>query len=149
MYIESILAKNCTRARMSAGSKKKVLENLAQLFADNNEGIDQNELFTSLINRERLGSTGIGKGIAIPHCRFDTGGETFCACITLDVPIDFDSVDNVPVDIIFAMVVPQNAESSHLETLAELAEMMQHPEFVNKLRRAKTDDQLFEFARAS
>lgn len=149
MLIQSILAKDCTKARMTAGSKKKVLENLAQLFSEHIDTIDADQLFSSLINRERLGSTGIGNGIAIPHCRFETGENTYCACITLDVPVDFDSVDGQPVDIIFAMVVPQDAETGHLEALAELAEMMQHPEFVARLRRAKTDEQLFEYARAS
>lgn len=149
MEIESILAKDCTRARMPAGSKKKILENLAQLFADHIENINADELFTSLINRERLGSTGIGQGIAIPHCRFNTGGKSYCACITLEEPVDFDAVDNKPVDIVFAMVVPQDAESNHLETLAQLAERMQQPEFVARLRRARTDEQLFEYAKAS
>ena len=147
MSIESILTKDCVCAKMSASSKKKVLENIAQLFSEHVTELNADDLFTSLINRERLGSTGIGHGIAIPHCRFDTGGKTYCACITLEESIDFDAVDNAPVDIIFAMLVPTDAESSHLQTLANLAEKLQNPTFTARIRRARSNEQLFEIAK--
>ena len=147
MSIESILTKDCVCAKMSASSKKKVLENIAQLFSEHVAELNADDLFTSFINRERLGSTGIGHGIAIPHCRFDTGGKSYCACITLEESIDFDAVDNAPVDIIFAMLVPTDAESSHLQTLAGLAEKLQNPTFIAQIRRARSNEQLFEIAK--
>ncbi len=144
MHIQSILTQNRTRANWAANSKKRLLEKLSLLFAEQCEGVDSEELFDNLIEREKLGSTGIGKGIAIPHCRCHTGGEILGACITLDQPIPFDAIDNEPVDLLFAMLVPQDAEASHLETLASLAESMQQENFVSKLRKAKRDQDLYQ-----
>lgn len=146
MLVENILTQECTRSKLTSGSKKRVLEQLAQLFSGAVEDLSEDTLFQSLIGRERLGSTGIGEGIAIPHCRFPTGGETLCACITLEEPVDFDAIDNAPVDIIFAMLVPEDANSEHLATLASLAEKLQKPEFVKGLRNATSDTQLFNAA---
>lgn len=146
MLIESILTKSRTKAKLTCGSKKRVLESLANLFSEESGDINARELFQSLINRERLGSTGIGQGIAIPHCRFDTGGETFGACLTLEEPIDFDAVDNEPVDLIFAILVPQEAHKNHLEALASIAEMLQKPGFVAKMRATDNHDKLFQIA---
>lgn len=146
MDIHSILTASRTKAHVDGISKKRVLETLASVFADDISDFNVDELYQNLINREKLGTTGIGGGIAIPHCRFNTGGATYCACLTLEKPIDFDAVDNKPVDIIFAMLVPENAESSHLEMLAKLAEMLQQPAFVQRLRDASSDAELYDIA---
>lgn len=146
MHIESLLSLERTRCQAAGSSKKRTLEQLAELIAQGSEAIDAEKLFTQLINRERLGSTGIGGGIAIPHCRFPTQGKTIGALLTLDQPIDFDAVDGQPVDIIFAMLVPENAENEHLQTLAHLAELLQNAEFVNALRAARTDEALYQTA---
>ncbi len=146
MLIESILTPQRAKAKLEGISKKRVIETLATLFANDIEGFDVNHLYQNLINREKLGTTGIGGGIAIPHCRFNTGGKTYGACMTLDSPIDFDAVDSEPVDIVFAMLVPENAEKNHLELLAHLAELLQKSEFVGKLRRARSDSELFDTA---
>lgn len=146
MLIKSILSEDRTLAKISDTSKKRTLETLASLFASEVNLEDSSELFSHFINRERLGSTGIGQGIAIPHCRFDTKGKTLCACLTLSNPIDFDAVDNEPVDIVFAMLVPENAESDHLETLAKLAESLQQEEYVSKLRAAENAIELYKAA---
>ena len=106
-------------------------------------------LFSQLVSRERLGSTGIGEGIAIPHCRFETQGATIGALITLAEPIDFDSVDNRPVDIIFAMLVPTDANEQHLSTLASLAEALQSASFVAHLRSCADDRGLYAAATAA
>lgn len=119
---------------------------LATLIAEGSDNIDADELFQQLVARERLGSTGIGEGIAIPHCRFKTAGATIGALMTLATPIDFDSVDGRPVDVIFAMLVPENAESEHLQTLAMLAERLQNQSFVEALRRAETGEDLYRAA---
>lgn len=146
MHIESLLSLERTRCQVAGSSKKRALEQLAELIAQGSEAIDAEKLFTQLINRERLGSTGIGGGIAIPHCRFPTQGKTIGALMTLDQPIDFDAVDSQPVDILFAMLVPENAENEHLQTLAHLAELLQSSEFVNALRAAQTDEALYQTA---
>ncbi len=143
MQIETILTPERCKVKLSGGSKKRIIENIAQLFADSQTQLDVTEVYRALMTREKLGSTGLGAGIAIPHCRFNTDGKTFGACVTLDQPVDFDSVDGKPVDLIFAMLVPEDAESSHLETLASLAELMQQESVVNKLRAAQNNEELY------
>jgi PTS system nitrogen regulatory IIA component len=134
MQIESLLTPTRTLCHVTCSSKKRSLEVLASLIAEGSENINADELFQQLVARERLGSTGIGEGIAIP------------ALMTLAKPIDFDSVDGRPVDVIFAMLVPENAENEHLQTLAMLAERLQDPQFVQSLRRAETGDDLYRAA---
>lgn len=143
MQIETILTESRTKAMVEGVSKKRVLELLAETFAENVEHLNVDELYQALINREKLGTTGIGSGIAIPHCRFNTNGQIYCTCFTLANPVDFDAVDNEPVDIIFAMLVPENAESSHLAMLASLAELLQSPGIVGQLRAATTNQELY------
>lgn len=149
MHLSSLLAPERCRAKMACSSKKRALEKLAELIAENTPGISTDILFSQLIGRERLGSTGIGEGIAIPHCRFETQGATIGALITLAEPIDFDSVDNRPVDIIFAMLVPTDANEQHLSTLASLAEALQSASFVERLRSCADDGGLFAAATAA
>jgi len=146
MKITSILTADRTRCNANGVSKKRVLETLAELFAPALEEADETAVFQNLINRERLGSTGIGHGIAIPHCRCATAGETLCACLTLKDPVDFDAIDNEPIDIVFAMLVPEDAEESHLQTLAQLAEALQKPSFTSKLRSCASDAELYRAA---
>ncbi len=146
MQIQSLLSLKRTLCHASCTSKKRTLEVLAELIAQGTEEVDAEKLFSQLINRERLGSTGIGQGIAIPHCRFPTQGRTIGALMTLETPVEFDAVDNAPVDIIFAMLVPEDAESEHLQTLAQLAERLQSQQFVDALRKAKSVQDLFDAA---
>lgn len=146
MEIESLLDSNRILCHVSCSSKKRSLEMLAELIAGQSSEIDAGDLFEHLIARERLGSTGIGSGIAIPHCRFKTAGVTIGALMTLDRPIEFDSVDGRPVDIIFAMLVPDNAEAEHLQTLAKLVEQLQKPAYVAALREASDGEELYKAA---
>lgn len=132
--------------RARCNSKKRALEVLAKLIAEDCDCIDTSELFEQLISRERLGSTGIGGGIAIPHCRFKTDGATIGALMTLENPIDYDASDGRPVDIIFAMLVPEDAETEHLQTLATLAECLQKPDYVDALRQADIEERLYRAA---
>ena len=148
MWITSTLSEDLCFARVPVASKKRVIDSLAQLFAEHFEEVDAAALFMNLINREKLGSTGIGEGIAIPHCRFPTLGRTFCACMTLEDAVDFDSVDQRPVDLVFAMVVPEGEESDHLERLAHLASKLQDRQYVERLRAARSAQELYLAATA-
>ncbi len=143
---ESILSLDRTLCRISCASKKRLVEKLAGLIADDTGAIQAEDLFELLLARERLGSTGIGSGVAIPHCRCRMLNRTIGALITLDTPIDFDSIDGQPVDIVFAMLVPENAEDVHLQTLARLAESLQHDDFVKQLRTADNPGDLLALA---
>ena len=146
MQIESMLTESLTLAKAPDASKKRVLETLANLLSKHMGLDDAGEVFHQFISREKLGSTGIGQGIAIPHCRFGSGDKTLCAYLTLSEPIDFDSVDNEPVDVVVAMLVPENAENDHLETLAVLAESLQKSDYVSRLRNAKNSHELYKVA---
>lgn len=149
MLIKSLLTQELTFARMDGVSKKRVIDSIAELFSKHSDGIDPSTLFKHLINREKLGSTGIGHGVAIPHCRFATGGKTLCACITLEAPINFDAVDQTPIDVIFAMLVPEDAEADHLASLAAIAGALQDEHYVQKLRTATDSVELFNIATQS
>ena len=146
MQIKSILSADRTFAKIQTTSKKRALEAVARVFADSIEAIDFDELLQALITREKLGTTGIGEGIAIPHCRFKTGENTYAACLTLETPIQFDAIDNEPIDLIFAMLVPENAEESHLQTLANLANRFQTTSYAKDLRAAESHEALYSTA---
>lgn len=146
MDIQSIITPGRTLCGIEGISKKRALEILANTIAEDVPDIDADDLFRRLIARERLGSTGIGQGIAIPHCRIDTSDGTLGALITLKEPIDFDAIDSEPVDVLFAMLVPEQAGDEHLRTLASLASSLNEADYRKRLREAKTDQELYEAA---
>lgn len=147
MSLDKMLSATRIKSNANCASKKKALETLAELMANSVEPpLNTEELFQQLIARERLGSTGVGQGIAIPHCRFATHGASLCAVMTLAAPIDFDAIDSQPVDIVFAMLVPKDANSEHLQNLASLAEVLQQSHYVQQLRSANNNQQLYEAA---
>lgn len=141
--IESILSPRLTHCGLAGSSKKKVLEEVAKTVAGVRRDLEENEIFDSLVARERLGSTGIGQGIAIPHSRSGTCQEVVGCLFTLQDKVPFDSIDNEPVDVLFVLLVPEEATSEHLELLSQIAEKFNDRAFCNRLREAQTDDELF------
>jgi nitrogen PTS system EIIA component len=107
---------------LDAGSKKRVFEQVGILF-ENNHGIARAVASDSLFAREKLGSTGLGHGIAIPHGRVKGLKQTLCAFVRAATPIAWDSPDGQPVELIFVILVPENANEQHLQILGELAQM--------------------------
>ena len=144
MQIETLLSPNRTRCGLTATSKRHALELLAQTIAQD-IGLDADDLVRRFLARERLGSTGIGHGIAIPHCRITTT-QAVGALITLAHPIEFDAIDSEPVDILFAMLVPDDAHDAHLKNLAALASALSITEFRQQLRTANNNQTLFQAA---
>ena len=144
--IESIISPALTRSQVAGSSKKKVLEFIAQLVAQHFPFLDENALFTNLVCRERLGSTGIGQGIAIPHCRLENCDRVIGALITLAEKIPFDAIDNEPVDLLFVLIVPQEATSEHLDLLSQLAQKFNNRSYCEKLRHCEDDQALFKIA---
>ncbi|MDX1593441.1 MAG: PTS sugar transporter subunit IIA [Gammaproteobacteria bacterium] len=106
----------------NATSKKRALEMLSELLSDSSGELGQSEVFTALLGREKLGSTGLGHGVALPHGRLGSCSRPVGALVVLAEAIDFDAVDGEPVDILFAMLVPEDSTEEHLELLAQLAE---------------------------
>lgn len=146
MDIHSIITPSRTLCGIEGVSKKRALEILATTIAEDVPSIDADDLFRRLIARERLGSTGIGQGVAIPHCRVDQCDGTIGALITLKAPIDFDAIDSEPVDVLFAMLVPEQAGDEHLQTLAALASSLNNADYRQRLRTATGDRELYEAA---
>lgn len=142
--IEAILTPALTICGLRGSSKKKTLENIARVIADEHHNLDENTIFNNLVCRERLGSTGIGQGIAIPHCRLENCSEVIGALLTLEESIPFDAIDNEPVDLLFVLVVPQEATSEHLELLSQLAEKFNNKQFCDNLRHCTSSEELYQ-----
>lgn len=146
MEIQSLLSPGRTRSGQDASSKRQALELLAQVIAQDIPSVDAEDLLRRFLARERLGSTGIGHGIAIPHCRLDGSEEAVGALITLSQPVDFDSIDGEPVDILFAMLVPEAAHNEHLKNLAALASALNNASLRQNLRSATDNEALYQAA---
>jgi PTS system nitrogen regulatory IIA component len=144
----AIVSAATTRAGHQATSKKRALQDAGELLASAQGGLNPRDVFDELITRERLGSTGLGEGVAIPHCRIDGITSPHGALITLATPVDFDAPDGVAVDLIFALIVPHEGREAHLQVLAELARIFSEPENRARLRAAASDAELLDTFRA-
>lgn len=116
-------------------SKKRVLERVGLLF-ENNQQIARSQVFDSLFTREKLGSTGLGHGVAIPHGRIAKLRDATAAFVKTTHPIPFDAPDGLPVNLIFVLLVPERATDLHLQILGELAQMFSDTQFRNRLLAA-------------
>jgi len=134
MQFSSIITPNRIECNVAASSKKRTLEHISHLISNELDDVNQNEIFDSLIAREKLGSTGLGKGIAIPHGRLKTANQTIAAFVQLENGIDFDAPDGEPVDLLCALLVPPECSDEHLEVLALLSEMFSKSDIREKLR---------------
>ncbi|SIT66976.1 PTS IIA-like nitrogen-regulatory protein PtsN [Ectothiorhodosinus mongolicus] len=123
-------------------SKKRALEMLSDMLSKAMPTPDGEDIFDSLLARERLGSTGLGHGVAIPHGRMAGLEEAAAALITLDTPVDYDAPDGEPVDILFALIVPEESTEEHLQILAQLAKMFSDNQILSNLREASTQEAL-------
>jgi PTS system nitrogen regulatory IIA component len=122
-------------------SKKSILEKLSQLLSKSS-GINVNEIFTGLYEREKLGSTSVGNGVALPHARIKGVELPFVSIIILDNPIDFDNIDNLDVDIIVCLIVPYEETENHLALLSNLSEILDQISNRKKLRSARNSQQI-------
>ena len=148
MNIAELVSKDRIVLGVDAASKKKALEYISEILSRDQQDVTAGEVFDCLIGRERLGSTGIGRGIAIPHCRLKGNHTTLAVLVRLQQGIDYDSIDNKPVDLIFAMVVPEEASEAHLKTLAQLAKMFSNAELVEKLHQADDATAIYDILEA-
>ena len=142
MKISDILAPDAILYNVKAKSKKQLLTDLASLAAKKT-GLDEGIIFDALIERERLGTTGIGFGVALPHTRLAKLKKIFCGFASSE-PVDFDAVDNKPVDLAFVLLVPEEAGADHLKALARLSRLLRNEETVNSLRKAESAKALYK-----
>jgi PTS system nitrogen regulatory IIA component len=144
--LTEILTPERAHCGVTRSSKKRVLEYVSELIADNIPNSSSDSIFECLLSRERLGSTGVGDGVAIPHCRLSSCSQAMGAVITLPEPIDFDAIDRQPVDIIFVLIVPKEACQEHLNLLGLLAERLNKAEYRESLRKSVNGQELYDCA---
>lgn len=142
--LNQVLSAEQTYTEEFGASKKKVLQTIAERLSKTLSGISDIEIFDQLIARERLGSTGIGSGVAVPHCRLDGLTAPVAALIRLPVAIDFDAIDQKPVDLIFTLVVPSEATDEHLQLLASIVERVNDPDTLKALHQCPDAISLYE-----
>ncbi|RJX70631.1 PTS IIA-like nitrogen-regulatory protein PtsN [Vibrio sinensis] len=144
MQLREILSLDCTKSAVQCTSKKRALEMISEIVAEHT-GQNSTELFECMLSREKMGSTGIGNGIAIPHARMKSGNEQAVAVLLqCDTPIEFDSIDNRPVDVLFALLVPDAQCKDHLKTLSCMAERLNDKQVLKQLRKAQSDQELYD-----
>ena len=146
MSLNAILSQGRTHWGTSVGSKKRLLEQISVFVADDNSQFNADDLFNELLARERLGSTGIGHGVAIPHCRSQQCTAITGILLKLAEPIDFEAIDDQPVDLVFALIVPAEAHDEHIKALASLANVFNDDGFRQQLRSAGSDEALYTTA---
>ncbi|TAK91453.1 MAG: PTS IIA-like nitrogen-regulatory protein PtsN [Burkholderiaceae bacterium] len=128
---------------LDVSSKKRVFEQAGLLF-ENHHGVARSKVFDSLFARERLGSTGLGQGVAVPHGRIKGLREAIAAFIRLQEPIPFDAPDDLPVSLMVFLLVPEQATQQHLEILSEIAQMLSDRNFREKLLTAQDAQSLHQ-----
>ncbi|EJL6464868.1 PTS IIA-like nitrogen regulatory protein PtsN [Vibrio cholerae] len=142
MQLSEVLSLDCTKSAVQCSSKKRALEIISEIAALHT-GQNATELFECMLSREKMGSTGIGNGIAIPHARMSDSENAVAVLLQCEEPIEFDSIDNRPVDLLFALLVPEDQCKEHLKTLAFMAERLNDKQILKQLRNAASDQELY------
>lgn len=133
MEIEDLLSADSILADFKASSKKQAIQSLAKMMAQKN-GLCEREIFANLLDREKLGSTGVGRGVAIPHARVSGLDRITGMFVRLSNGIDFDAVDEHPVDLMFMLLAPEEASTEHLKALARVSRLLRDESVCGKLR---------------
>lgn len=146
MQLSNILSPERTLCDMPGVSKKRFMTSVSEHIAQSTQRLSADAIYTALIAREQLGSTGIGNGIAIPHCRVAECDSIIGTLVKLDEGIDFDSIDSQQVDLLFVLIVPAEETDEHLRVLSGLARLFHQDAFCQALRSATSDLQLYQTA---
>ncbi|MGE3248398.1 MAG: PTS sugar transporter subunit IIA [Beijerinckiaceae bacterium] len=142
MRLDSLLAADAILPSLKANTRKQALAEVAALAA-RVSGLKEREIFDNLWQRECLGSTGVGEGIALPHAKMGKAGRMFGVFARLERPIEYDSLDGVPVDLVFALIAPETAGADHLQALAQVARTFRDDSLVAALRATRDSAGLF------
>lgn len=143
MKFSSLIKIDQIQLNLQVSSKKKALEAISQIVIENYPEYNANKVFETLIERERLGSTGIGHGVALPHGRLAECNDAIGVFISLTNGIDYDAIDRQPVTLLFALLVPENSTEEHLQILAKLAEFFRQEENRQKLENATSSETVY------
>lgn len=139
MNIGELLDRTAISARVSAANKKKALAVIAEIAA-RNFGLEPAHVLDALVERETAGSTGVGHGVAVPHARLEGLERMRGIFVRLEQPVEFQSVDDQPVDLLFALFAPKNAGAEHLRALARVSRLLRQGELREQLRKARSAD---------
>ena len=142
MTITDLVAPEAILPALKVISKKQAIQAVAEKAAALT-GIDEREIFETLVQREKLGSTGVGGGIAIPHGKLPKLEKLFGLFARLERPIDFEAMDGQPVDLVFLLLAPEGAGADHLKALARVARLLREAEVVAKLRETRDPEALY------
>jgi nitrogen PTS system EIIA component len=143
MTISTLLSTDRIFTDAEISSKKRLLEFIAEKAAEELD-LSQNTIYNHLLERERLGSTGLGKGFAVPHARLENLTHTLTYFLKLNEAVKYDAVDQVPVDLIFVIFIPEASTQEHLQILASLAKLFSSEELCKQVRLASRADQILE-----
>lgn len=141
-HFDDILTPEALTSRLGAGNKKQLFQRLAEIAAEA-YGLDDQVVYERLMERERLGSTGFGGGVAIPHAKLDELPKMCAVVVLLDEPVAFDAVDGMPVDVVFALLSPTDSGADHLKTLARVSRYLRDERHMARLRGAGSDAALY------
>jgi len=142
--LKALLSPARTRRDVPGTSKKAIFEEVAALVAADHPDLDRGEFIGKLLAREKLGSTGLGGSIAIPHCRLASCDQPLGALVSLRDPADFDAPDDAPVDLLFVLLVPEEAHQEHLDILAAIARLFSQGALRAALRACDSDRALYD-----
>ncbi len=142
MPIAEFLSSEAIVPSLRCSGKKQLLQEIASRIAPL-AGLHERVVFEALLQRERLGSTGIGNGIAIPHAKFTGLSHLVSLFVRTEKPVEFEALDNAPVDIVFVLLAPEGAGADHLKALARIARLLRDPVRVARLRNTANADALF------
>lgn len=145
-FLSQILTPQRTVCRIVEASKESLFKTIARILSDDQKSLPYDEVLDRLVTREALGSTGMGQGIAIPHCRIAHCTRPLGCLLTLEDAIPFNALDGVPVDLVFVLLVPVHAHQEHLDILANIAQLISQPDICERLRACRDDLALYEIA---
>ena len=141
MTISALLSPQKIFLDIEVSSKKKLLELIANIVADQTR-LAESSIYNNLLNRERLGSTGLGQGFAVPHARLENLHQTIGCFFRLKYPVNFEAPDNQPVDLVFTIIIPQEATEEHLIILSSLAGIFSQTDVCEAIRNAGSRDEI-------
>ena len=142
MSISDVLSEDMILTEVAADSKRHLLEQISTFVAEQ-KGLDKSAVFEAVLERENLGSTGYGNGVAFPHARLEGLKGVATVFARLKTPIDYDALDGNPVDMVAFMISPENSGDDHLRTLAIFSRVLKNPDICKQIRAAKNAHEIF------
>ncbi|MCP4389728.1 MAG: PTS transporter subunit EIIA [Gammaproteobacteria bacterium] len=148
MTVSALLSPQTIFLDTEISSKKKLLELIANIVADQTK-LSESSIYNNLLNRERLGSTGLGQGFAVPHARLNDLDKTRACFFRLKEAVNFEAPDNLPVDLVFTIIIPQEATEEHLLILSSLARIFSREEICDAIRNAASKDEIAQIIQSA